>query len=210
MRCSAALALCLVFGPGQAYGQRVADSGEPTVIYFVRHGEVEFIPPHFPLNTVGKRRAQAFARTVTDVRFTHLFSSHTTRARQMLETIAERQQLPIRQLPEPGSPIDGAIVDDRTPSRVAIPLLVEAIRALPPGSTALVGVNSDNVFAILHGLGVPVASAERACTTGGTCVPCLTNKCFPDRYDHLWILFLGPDGASPKLIELRYGDAEPN
>jgi hypothetical protein len=210
MRGSVALALCLLLGPGLAHGQRIADSGEPTVVYFVRHGEVEFTPPDFPLNAVGKRRALAFARTVTDVTFTHLFSSHTTRARQMVDAIAERQQLPIRQLPEPGSTIDGAVVNDRTSSRVATPLLVEALRALPPGSTALVGVNSDNVFAILHGLGVPVASAERACTTGSTCVPCLTNQCFPDRYDHLWMLILGPDGTSPKLIELRYGDAEPN
>ena len=206
---SVALALWFLLGLGQATAQPVTESTEPTVMYFVRHGEVEFTPPHFPLNSVGRRRALDFARTVSDVPFTHLLSSHTTRSRQMVDAIAEREHLPIRQLPEPGSTIDGVIVNDRTPSRVAVPLLVEALRALPPGSTALVGVNSDNVFAILHGLGVPVASAERPCTTGSTCVPCLTNQCFPDRYDHLWVLIIDDHGAPPKLIELRYGSSDP-
>jgi hypothetical protein len=210
MRWSLSLALCLLLGSGQAYAQPVEGSAEPTVVYFVRHGEVELTPPNFPLNAQGQRRAVAFARTVTDVPFTHLFSSHTTRARQMVDAIAERRQLPIRQLPEPGSAIDGAVVNDRTPSRVATPLLIEAVRALPPGSTALVGVNSDNLFAILHGLGVPLASAERPCDTRSSCVPCLTNQCFPERYDGLWVLVLDPHGTPPKLLELRYGEAEPH
>lgn len=187
-----------------------ADSSGTTIVYFVRHGEVEFTHPNFPLNEAGKRRAAAFARTVGAVAFTHLYSSHTTRAKQMLDAIAARQSLTIRQLPEPGTRIDGKVVSDTTPSRLAVPLLVDAIRALPPGSTALVGVNSDNIYGVLHGLGVPAATPERPCKTGSTCVPCLTNRCFPPEYDHLWILILPPAPDPPRLVELRYGTGNPN
>jgi hypothetical protein len=180
-----------------------------TVIYFVRHGEVDFSQPTFPLNANGQRRADAFTRAVRGVAFTHVFSSHTTRARQMVEATAQDRQLPIRQLPMPGTRLDSGIVSDRTSSRVAIAPLVEALRRLPAGSNALVGVNSDNIYALLNGLGVPVATAAHPCTTGSTCVPCLTNACFPGGDDQLWILLLDPGAKLPKLIELRYGADAP-
>jgi hypothetical protein len=69
-----------------------------------------------------------------------------------------------------------------------------------------VGVNSDNVYAILNGLGVPAATPEQPCRPGADCVPCLTNACASPRYDQYWILVLGRDGATPTLIELRYGE----
>lgn len=184
---------------------QTAASGSPiTAIYFVRHAAIDPTDSTFPLNALGRAQANVFARTVRDVRFTHVFSSHTTRARQMVERVALERNLPVTQLPVPGSRLDTLTVSDRTSSRVAIAPLVAALRGLPAGSSALVGVNSDNIYALLNGLGVPVATATRPCPPGSTCVPCLSNACFPGGEDQLWVLVIHP-GATPHLIELRYG-----
>jgi hypothetical protein len=142
---------------------------------------------------------------VSEVRFTHVFSSHTTRARQMVEPAAHARGLPVQQLPQPGIQPDSTLVSDRTSSRVAIGPLIRALRELPAGSRALVGLNSDNVYAILHGLGVPEATPAQPCLSGRTCVPCLTNACASPRYDQLWLLILGRSPLGPTLLELRYG-----
>jgi hypothetical protein len=186
-------------------GRPAAEATRPTVVYFVLHAQVDPAQPTFPLNPDGRLRADAFARTVRSVAFTHVFSSHTTRARQMVDPVAQDHQLVVRQLPEPGTSIDGSVVSDRTASRVAIVPVVDALRELPRGSSALVGLNSDNIHAVLNGLGVPAATPDRPCTTGSTCVPCLTNACITPTYDQLWILILDPHRPLPTLIELRYG-----
>lgn len=195
--------------PWVAHAQASASPTEPTVIYFVRHGEVDFTSPTTPLSDAGKRRAGVFARTVRDVDFTLILSSHTTRAREMVEPVARELRVAVRQLPPPGSRLDGDVVSDRTPSRAAVTPLVEALREVAPGSRVLVGVNSDNIYAILHGLGVPLATAEKPCTKGATCVPCLTNACFPGGEDQMWILVLGAGSHRSTLIELRYGATTP-
>lgn len=195
-----ALSLVLVARPAVSSDEQV------TLIYFVRHAEVDPAQPTFPLNAAGRRKASALARAVSAVSFTDVFSSHTTRALQMVEPVASARNLPVQQLPRPGLQPDGTAVNDRTSSRAAIVPLVDALRALRPGSRALVGVNSDNVYAILNGLGVPAATAEQPCPTGGSCVPCLTNACASPRFDQLWILILRGDASPPTLIELKYGD----
>jgi hypothetical protein len=196
------VALCAL--PTTVVAQATARSDEVTLIYFVRHAQVDPTLPAFPLNAAGQQRAADFARVVSSVPFTHVFSSHTTRARQMVEPAAESRRLPVRQLPEPGSMVDTIVVTDRATSRLAIAPLVEALSELPPGSRALVGLNSDNVYAILHGLGVPVATPDRPCLAGTTCVPCLTNACAAPNYDQMWILIAVPGASRPTLIELRY------
>ena len=180
-----------------------------TLIYFVRHAEAnerDATDPTHPLTEQGKARAKIFAATVHDVRFTHMFATHTTRARQMLEPAALDHGMAVRQLPAPGATLDGSIVSDATPSRAAVGPLVEALRQLPAGSSALVGVNADNFYAILNGLGVAVAASGSRCELGSSCVPCLTNSCFPvQEFDHFWIL-IRDDSNPPQLISLRYGD----
>jgi hypothetical protein len=126
-------------------------------------------------------------------------------ARQMVEPAAQARQLPVRQLPQPGIQPDSTVVSDRTSSRAAIGPLIRALRELPAGSRALVGLNSDNVYAVLHGMGVPEGTAEQPCLSGRTCVPCLTNACASPRYDQLWLLILGREPSGPTLLELRYG-----
>jgi phosphohistidine phosphatase SixA len=202
-----ALAVGIALVPATVPAQAAAPVGPVTIIYFVRHAQVDPTEPTFPLNALGKTQAEIFARTVRGVQFTHVFSSHTTRARQMVEPVARDRNLPIRQLPQPGSRLDTVTVSDRTTSRAAIAPLLGALRELPAGSSALVGVNSDNIYALLNGMGVPVATAAHPCTPGGTCVSCLTNACFPGGEDQLWIL-VAPPGSAPRLIELRYGVTE--
>ena len=204
MRYAAALAVGLLVSPTTGICQSLPGH-HGTVIYFVRHGEVDPTLPTFPLSEAGKLRARTFARTVGSVQFTHVFSSHTTRARQMVEPVAEDLHLPVQQLPRPGEKVDSIVISDRTPSRAAVEPLVETLRALPAGSTALVGVNSDNIYAILHGMGVPAGTAGNPCVKGSTCVPCLTNACFPGGEDQLWILIVNSPAVLPRLIELRYG-----
>ena len=196
--------------PIDGWAQTSQQQSVPTVIYFVRHGEVDSRLPTFPLNEAGKRRAEVFARTVRDVAFTLILSSHTTRARQMVEPTARERQLPVRQLPEPGARLDDStVVSDGTQSRVAVQPLLDALRAVPEGSRVLVGVNSDNIYALLHGLGARLASTDQPCTPGSACVPCLTNACFPGGEDQLWILVITPGSSRPALIELRYGSTVP-
>ena len=116
----------------------------------------------------------------------------------------------VKQVPTPGTTLDGVVVSDATPSRAAVAPLVEALTQLPAGSTALVGVNADNLYAILNGLGVPVAASGSRCEIGSTCVPCLTNKCFPvSEFDHLWVLIRDDSASGAQLVSLRYGNVPP-
>jgi hypothetical protein len=171
MRGVSAVIFVSLLWPIASTAQRPSNSDDVTVIYFVRHAEVDPTQPTFPLNDAGRLKAGAFARAVSAVRFTHVFSSHTTRALQMVEPVALERNLSVLQLPRPGVQLDSTLVSDRTSSRAAIGPLVEALRALPLGSRALVGVNSDNVYAIMNGLGVPAATPEQPCPRGGNCVP---------------------------------------
>lgn len=206
MRVFSAVMFGILLRPIAPMAQPSTEGDEVTVIYFVRHAEVDPTQPTFPLNAAGRLKAGALARAVSAVRFTHIFSSHTTRALQMVEPVALARNLPVLQLPRPGEQPDSTQVSDRTPSRVAIGPLVQALRTLPRGSRALVGLNSDNVYAILNGLGVPAATPEQLCPNGGNCVPCLTSACASPRFDQLWLLVLRHDALPPTLIELRYGE----
>jgi len=199
------VALILVFtGATIVFTGSAPAFADRTVIYFVRHGEHDPSTSNQELTQQGKARAGVFAATVRDIPFSHVFSSHTTRSRQTVEAVAKQRGLSVVQLLKPGSVVEGATMNDKTPAKAAIKPLVEALRLLPPGSTALVGVNSDNVYAILNGLGVRVATSDQPCSLGSTCVPCLDNTCFPrDEFDNLWMLIVDV-GQTPQLVLLRY------
>lgn len=88
VRHRAALTLGLLLMPAVGLSQAPAERGQFTAIYFVRHSDIDPTQPTFPLSEKGKLRAAELARTVNGVHFTHVFSSHTTRARQMVEAVA--------------------------------------------------------------------------------------------------------------------------
>ena len=179
---------------------------QPVSIFIVRHAETDSSQPTIPLSAAGRQRAELLAPTLKGVKFTHLFATHTTRTRQMLEAIASAQGLPIVQLPAPGSILDGQPVTDQTTRRAPIEPIATALLKLPAGSVALAALNSENIFAILNRLGIPVAAPGRSCALGSMCVPCLDNTCFPAEFDRIWHLVLEPGRATPLvLVELRYG-----
>lgn len=184
-----------------------AQAQQQTVsILIVRHAETDGSQPTIPLSAVGRQRAELLAPTLNGVTFTHLLATHTTRARQMLEAIAAKQGLQIVQLPAPGSVLDGQPVTDQTSRRAPIEPVAAALLKLPPGSVALAALNSENIYAILNRLGVPVAESGKPCVIGRMCVPCLDNKCFPPEFDRMWHVVLEPGRATPlAFVELRYG-----
>ena len=180
---------------------------QPVSILIVRHAEADTSQPTVPLTAAGRQRAELLVHTLRGVKFTHIFASHTTRARQMVEGIASAQGLPMVQLPVPGSILDGQPVTDQTSRRAPIEPISTALLKLPPGSVALVALNSENIFAILNRLGVPVAPSGQSCAPGSMCVPCTDNSCYPrSDFDHIWHLVRESGRATPiALVELRYG-----
>lgn len=93
---------------------------QPVSIFVVRHAETDTSQPTLPLTTVGRQRAELLFQTLRGVKFTHIFASHTTRARQMVEGIASAQGLAVIQLPVPGSVLEGESVTEQTSRRAAI------------------------------------------------------------------------------------------
>lgn len=192
--------------PPAAFGPFATN--RPSTILVVRHAETDpSQPATLPLSAEGRARAEQLAATVRDMRFTHLLATHTTRAKQMLDPIGATQGLRVVQLPEPGSILEGQPVADHTSRRAPIELIARALLALPPGSMALVALNSENIYAILNRLGVPQAAPGRTCTAGEMCVPCIDNSCYPrNDFDQLWHVVLQPGQPAPlAYTELRYG-----
>ena len=201
--------MLLILGPGRpASAQALAEGsvqGQATTIYLVRHGEVNPADTRFPLDSTGHRRARELVRVFARVSLTHVFASHTLRSRQAVEPTAISKGLSVVPLPSLGSSVGAEVIHDDSPSRMAIEPLAEILSSLPSGSRALVGVNADNLFAILNKLGVPVATAAEPCSLGRLCVPCLDNTCFPLEFDNLWVLTLSRARSTPDLVWLKYG-----
>jgi hypothetical protein len=149
-------------------------------IVIVRHAESDS-SRNGTIDCNRTQRAELLAQTLRGVKFTHIFASHTTRARQMVEKIASAQGNSVTQLPAPGSIIDGQPVTDRTSRRAPIEPIATALLKLPPGSIALAALNSENIFGILNRLGVPVAPSGQSCAPGSMCVPCTDNSCYPGK-----------------------------
>lgn len=168
-------------------------------ILIVRHAE----SAPGGLTEIGKERAKLLFETLRGVKFTHIFSSHTLRSFQMVQSIALKENLPIVQLPLPGSVLDGEVVTDQTTRRAPIEPISQELLKLSAGSVALVALNSENIFAILNKLGVPVVDG---CVTGNMCVPCTSNACFkPDVFDNIWHIVIEPDNNIPlAFIDIRY------
>lgn len=189
-----------------AVGQPLAQT-QPVSILIVQHAETDTSQPTRPLTAAGRQRAELLVQTLRGVKFTHIFASHTTRARQMVEGIASAHGLSVIQLPVPGSIVDGQPVTDQNSRRAPIEPISTALLKLPPGSVALAALNSENIFAILNRLGVPVAASGQSCTPGSMCVPCTDNSCYPRKeFDHIWHIVRESGRAEPlALLELRYG-----
>jgi broad specificity phosphatase PhoE len=97
--------------------------------------------------------------TFRDVKFTQIFASHTSWARETVEPLATAHGLKVVQLPRPGSTVDGDVITDETSRRAAIEPVAAALKAIAGGSIVLAVLNGENIFAILNRL-------ARACCDG--------------------------------------------
>jgi hypothetical protein len=180
---------------------------ESVSVVIIRHPEADTSQPTQPLTANGRERAELLFQTLRDVKFTHFFASHTARTREAIERIAAARGLPIVQMPAPGSLLDGIPVTDQTSRRAAIEPIASALLSLSGGNAALVGLNSENIYAILNRLGVPEAAPGQSCAVGSMCVPCTNNECFPrSDFDRMWHVVLRPGSTQPlAYLEFRYG-----
>lgn len=151
----------------------------PVVVYIVEHGEPVFTDPAMPLSGNGIRWARAVSTVLHDVAFTNVYASSALRSRQTVSDVADSHGLPVVQLPN---------ADPATPSVEAAIPISEAVSTLPPGSIALVGGNTENIYRIINSLGIPVVPG---CGENQRCVPCLDKTCFtPATMSTIWQLTL--------------------
>src|SRR5437867_970071 len=104
---------------------------QPVTVVIVRHPETgpatATEPPTFPLTPVGRQRAELLIQTFREMKFTHIFATHTIRARQTVEPVAAVHKLQIVQLPTPGSILEGQPVTDATSRQAAIEPIATAV-----------------------------------------------------------------------------------
>ncbi len=178
-------------------------------IYLVRHAEINKKDPEKMLTEAGRARAVALAKRLSNVQLTHVFSSHTLRARDTVTPPAEAAGLEVQQFPPLGSTLGGNVVDNRTSGKVAIQPLLNELEQVPKGSTVLVGGNSGNLYAIMAGLGVRVATEENPCGSDDmSCLPCADQSCFPkNEFNNLWLV-IPTDTPSEQatMSRSKYGD----
>src|SRR5438132_2438898 len=110
---SVAALLCAVAAQLPMVTQAFAQTQAVSII-IVRHAETDTSQPTLPLTAVGRQRAELLGHTLRGVKFTHLFATHTTRARQMVDGISATNGVPVVQLPAPGSTLDGQPVNEQT------------------------------------------------------------------------------------------------
>jgi hypothetical protein len=203
------LIVSLLFGVFLSQAQASQTSQKNTnksivTIFFVQHAEMNMDETNIPLTPEGTVRASQLVRTFSQVPLTHVYASHTLRARQTVSSVAEAKDLGVSEFPKLGSSIDGQVIWDASPSALAIRPLFDAIDKLPSGSKALVAVNSSNLFAIINLLGVRQGNDVMPCERGSACVPCLDNTCFPEGFDGLWVLTLNKEIKQHQLLWLKY------
>lgn len=211
---SLGLAVNSLGGPGYILADDNEEQGRqpkviPTQIYLVRHAEQTMDKKD--LLPEGYNRAGLLAERLTRARVTHVCSSHLKRAFETVRPTAGDHGLALSQLPEPGSTVDGQVVDQSTSSRASIEPMVEFLLDLPPGSVAVCAGHSGTLLAVMAGLGVEV---DPNCDyPRDNCVPGTAKEDFPgEEYDNLWVVIPGVAAdhgkGRPKasLVNLTYGD----
>ena len=155
-----------------------AESFAPTRVICVRHAEKQGGQDP-ELTAAGAQRAQALARLLDSADVTHLFASQYRRTAQTLAPLAATTGLEIARY--------GA--DDSA-------ALVVELRALPPGSTAVVAGHSNTVPALVRLLGGDL---------DGTSDSQWGELIDGDAHDRVFVLVLGGDGRATTTLELGYG-----
>jgi phosphohistidine phosphatase SixA len=153
-------------------------AGPASVAILVRHAEKMTDDPEDPLLApAGETRAAALAEALRDVRPTHLFATQYRRTRLTLQPLAQASGLPVREIPAGDTAA-----------------WLEALRGLPPGSTAVVAGHSNTIPGLVQALGGDPGPVETA--KDGPRIP-------DHEHDRLYLLSL--DGPRVRAVLLRYG-----
>jgi phosphohistidine phosphatase SixA len=142
----------------------------PTTLFLVRHAEKSAPNGDVPLSAEGRSRAALLASMLRDTGVGRIFTTEMVRTRETAEPLERGLGLKAEAVP----------VQD-------VEALVSRLRALAPGSVALVVNHSGTIPKIVEKLG------------GGIIKPIAE-----DEYDRLLILTLAPDGKAHAVV-LRFG-----
>lgn len=140
-------------------------------VFVVRHAEKGPENPDPSLTEAGQRRATALAKTLTDARVGALFATEFKRTQETLAPLARTTGLTT-------TIVSAGKMDD----------LIAGLRALPPGSRAVVASHSNLVHLIVGRL-------------SGQKMPMLTDA----DYDRLVMVMVTGDGTGQAVV-LRYGE----
>lgn len=162
-------------------GAAPAARSEPVTVIFVRHAEKGTDDPRDPgLSEAGTKRAAELARVLGHAGVTHLFSSEYRRTKDTLQPLAEV------------TGVDVVEVSARKGSAQ-----IEALRALPPGSVAIVAGHSNTTPGLAETLSGARLELEQ--TSRG--------RMFGEKeYDRMVVVTLaGVAEVAPQVLDLRYG-----
>ena len=166
-----AIVASLLAGPGAALAQAQSDPG--VTVFIVRHAEKESAALDASLSRAGEARAKELARMLGDVGITHIYVSQFKRTQETAVPLA-------KEIHRNAVVADAGKTDD----------LVAGLKALPPGSRALVVTHSNLIPAMIEKL-------------AGQTVPELTDS----DYDRLYVVTLTPNGGS--VLYLHFGAPSP-
>lgn len=150
---------------------RLAAQDPALTVFVVRHAEKGPETPDPSLTDAGRRRADALARTLTDAHVTALFASEFKRTQETLAPLGKAAGVTV-------TVVNAGKMDD----------LIAKLRALPPGSRAVVATHSNLAHLIVERL-------------TGQKIPPLTDL----DYDRLMVATVQGDGKGQAVV-LRYGE----
>ncbi len=156
----------LVMAPLAAASAQTA----PLTVFVVRHAEKGPENPDPSLTPAGQQRAAELARVLTGAQVSAAFASEFKRTQETVAPLAA--QLGLTPVMVPAGKMDD---------------LIAQLRALPPGSRAVVASHSNLVHLIVEKL-------------TGVKIPALTDT----DYDRLVVVTVLPDGKGEAVV-LRYG-----
>ncbi len=184
LRVASVFALCataLAWRGQDAPAEEDASSQRPVTVIAVRHAEKGADDPRDPsLSEEGTQRAAALAKLLSHAGVTHVFSTDYRRTQATVTPLATQLELEVEEY----NPRD-------------LVGFSEKLKALPPGSVAVVSGHSNTTPGLVVALGGAPEGVKEG--RGG---PVLGE----DEYDRLFLVTSPKGEGVVSLVELRYGE----